>query len=90
MMFVLFQLFHGSIRDNSINIYSLFSYARVYCIHIHNARRELVFYQLAKEGVVKRLSIHLHAQGTVFLHTIDNLLITHHVEQKVLFFVFIF
>jgi hypothetical protein len=64
----------------------LFSYARVYCIHIHNARRELVFYQLAKEGIVKRLSIHLHAQGTVFLHTIDNLLITHHVEQKVPFY----
>jgi hypothetical protein len=58
-------------------------YSRVYCIHVNNARRELVLYQLAKEGVIKRLSIHLHAQGTVFLHTIDNLLITHHIEQKV-------
>lgn len=58
-------------------------YSRVYCIHIYNKKQELVLYHLTKDNVIKKLGIDLHTNGTVFVHVIDNLLITHNVEQKV-------
>jgi hypothetical protein len=71
----------GSVKPHEIAIAQL--YSRVYCIHIYNKKQELVLYHLTKDNVIKKLGIDLHTNGTVFVHVIDNLLITHNVEQKV-------
>jgi len=66
----------------------VYSYSKVYCIHINAAKKELVLYQLTKDLVVKHLIIDLHTDGAVFVHVIDNILLAHNIDQKVCVFIY--
>jgi len=56
-------------------------YSALYCIHIK--KQELVLHQLNREQVTQTLTINLHTTGSVDVHVIDNLIITHNRDQQI-------
>ena len=52
---------------------------------MNSAKQELAPYQLTRDLIIRHPPISVHTSGQIALHVIDNLLIVHNIDSKVIF-----
>eukprot|EP01114_Cavostelium_apophysatum_P014998 TRINITY_DN4005_c0_g1_i1.p1 TRINITY_DN4005_c0_g1~~TRINITY_DN4005_c0_g1_i1.p1 ORF type:complete len:705 (-),score=193.70 TRINITY_DN4005_c0_g1_i1:47-2161(-) len=66
---------------NELVITSL--YGKIFAVHLNSASKEIAFYQVTREVVIKRQVLPLYTSSPVYTQVWDNLLIVHNLETKV-------
>jgi len=58
-------------------------YGKLYCLHVNPPKKEIILYQLTREVVIKRQTLSIPISGSMSIQIIDNLLIVHNLDNKV-------